>query len=1008
MIGEARGGGQAGCGHRRAWALSLVVGVLVLASASAQDVVTPGMCCDGAACNKPGDWKTMFACPVAHWDAHMKTMPRDWYTISNPGSTVPKVCLSGTKKYSACASDADCGSAAGSCALPETAPGDYVKEHMSCCRHCVWDMKYPVGSPIQVTAGPMLNETSELASIPMLNCNTFKGAFTSLDTNGDGFLTRDEFQAWLDETPQRQMVQQHMLDPEAVYWIVDLNKDKHISEQEYMVLRHFWTPTTLARTAPSQNLLPLAEAQLGGFFYDNATVSVWVTTANNLMLRLYITNKWNSAAVRQPRKGEEKEHRRLRDLDGSQRISLDEHYFGEFADINGDGVLSQEEFDLSLYSEKTIEGTSFTTKSSFAHHDLDGSGTIDYMERKRVMADRNEDGNLNKAEWEWADYPEEYGPFRGHVSEDGTLKPEQYRYYMSYHGCTVRGSIAYSRSISEFPWDPSCPITVVTRVDPPFVTQQDPAAAPARRVNDNRRSNHGIDASNGGFAMRVLGNVTERLLWEPKVRYIEGLEYGLTPPDMATNSFGLALLTSYMRTPDGWTCSESLFPEDGLVVVTRSADVQIDLYWIAARLVISPHFINFFCSLFFTVLVVGHIMWAVERWTNAEIFRSFYGEGVMDGLWWAIVTQTTVGYGDKAPTSGLGKTFAILWMLFGLIMFGVFSGQVTTFIQEETAVNGISDAASIAGFSVGTMANTRDLLLSQVFSFENVPCADLKECTDRLANYEMSAIVAPRSEVMSFFQTSGLTKELCGNPFKIVGRTIPTSAIPQLPPSIRVCSYSKSVYAGVYLTEGVTKTLQKMKADGSLAAIMAIESESLYPPPNLGSDGECNPPSPWKIDFITTALVILLLYAILITLSESPRAQEYLGNWFGGRFGIGLTEAQKQEELAAAQEAEKAGEAEAEGEKPNKADEEVAKLPGLTADHAEEMIEASKKLGVFTAMQATDIRRMQREMKEQRYLLERMLKFFGLCGLVVLCALGAMVGILIIVWGDQLQVAQYQ
>jgi len=83
------------------------------------------------------------------------------------------------------------------------------------------------------------------------------------------------------------------------------------------------------------------------------------------------------------------------------------------------------------------------------------------------------------------------------------------------------------------------------------------------------------------------------------------------------------------------------------------------------------------------------------------------------------------------------------------------------------------------------------------------------------------------------------------------------------------------------------------------------------------------------------------------------------------------------------------------------------KLPGLSGSHTEELINASKKLGVFTAMQATDIRRMQRELKEQTYILERMLKFFGFCGIFVLSCLAIMVGILIVVWGGKVQMARY-
>ena len=112
-------------------------------------------------------------------------------------------------------------------------------------------------------------------------------------------------------------------------------------------------------------------------------------------------------------------------------------------------------------------------------------------------------------------------------------------------------------------------------------------------------------------------------------------------------------------------------------------------------IIISPHFVNFFCTLFFTVLIVGHVVWIIERWNNPTQFHPDYSSGVMDGLWWAIVTQTTVGYGDKAPRSNVGKVFGIFWILYGLIVFGVFSSAVTGFLDEARAANSISGNHSI-------------------------------------------------------------------------------------------------------------------------------------------------------------------------------------------------------------------------------------------------------------------------------------------------------------------------
>jgi hypothetical protein len=627
---------------------------------------------------------------------------------------------------------------------------------------------------------------------------------------------------------------------------------------------------------------------------------------------------------------------------------------------------------------------------------LDGDLKISYMERKRVVADRNEDGSISATEWAWGDFPIEYGPFDGHRASDGVLHAQEYKYYMSYHGCTVRGSILYSRPVSEYPWDPACPIELMLHPNVPFAPM--PATTSALP---------GIDDRHPGYAMRVMGNITERLLWQPKVTYVtEGkrsdvAKLGLGPPDLATNAFKLALITEDTVVPAEWTCTSTIFPSDGFVVVTRSNDAPIVMYLIAGKLVISPHFVNFFCSLFFFILVVGHVIWIMERWTNAEIFRPWYGEGVMDGLWWAIVTQTTVGYGDKAPLTGLGMSFAVVWMLFGLIMFGVFSGQVTSFIEEEQALNNLAGAADLAGLMVGVLDKNRDMSLGQAFAFTTVRCSDLITCGAKLRNKEISAIMAPRADVMTWWQESKEAFKVCGNDFKIVGGTIPKDDLGVVKPAVRVCSYSKSVYGGVYLADGIASTMQKMVDDNSIDQIKVEEQQSLYIETNEGTNGQCAKPSEWDIPMIVISLCVLVFYSLLNKIADSPRALAYIRQLTGMK-QLPPEDNQEDDEHKAAAYA-----TFGKSIKPKKDPGPGPKLPGLSGSHTEELINASKKLGVFTAMQATDIRRMQRELKEQTYILERMLKFFGFCGIFVLSCLAIMVGILIVVWGGKVQMARY-
>ncbi|MEV0218075.1 potassium channel family protein [Streptomyces sp. NPDC050704] len=47
-----------------------------------------------------------------------------------------------------------------------------------------------------------------------------------------------------------------------------------------------------------------------------------------------------------------------------------------------------------------------------------------------------------------------------------------------------------------------------------------------------------------------------------------------------------------------------------------------------------------------------------------------------DALWWSFTTMTTVGYGDHAPTTGLGRVIAVGLMLSGIALLGVVTANI--------------------------------------------------------------------------------------------------------------------------------------------------------------------------------------------------------------------------------------------------------------------------------------------------------------------------------------------
>lgn len=76
------------------------------------------------------------------------------------------------------------------------------------------------------------------------------------------------------------------------------------------------------------------------------------------------------------------------------------------------------------------------------------------------------------------------------------------------------------------------------------------------------------------------------------------------------------------------------------------------------------------------VLVIGTIMYLVEG--DKGGFTS-----IPRGIYWTIVTITTVGYGDIAPVTGLGQFIASLTMLTGYAIIAVPTGIVTAEITQQ-------------------------------------------------------------------------------------------------------------------------------------------------------------------------------------------------------------------------------------------------------------------------------------------------------------------------------------
>jgi polar amino acid transport system substrate-binding protein len=97
--------------------------------------------------------------------------------------------------------------------------------------------------------------------------------------------------------------------------------------------------------------------------------------------------------------------------------------------------------------------------------------------------------------------------------------------------------------------------------------------------------------------------------------------------------------------------------------------------------VLSATFLKLMIGLLLAAAIMGTLVWFLERRRNPDFSGPKTGLG--NGIWFSIVTMTTVGYGDTAPTTAAGRTVAAVWMFASIVLISVFTGTVATLLTVE-------------------------------------------------------------------------------------------------------------------------------------------------------------------------------------------------------------------------------------------------------------------------------------------------------------------------------------
>lgn len=293
------------------------------------------------------------------------------------------------------------------------------------------------------------------------------------------------------------------------------------------------------------------------------------------------------------------------------------------------------------------------------------------------------------------------------------------------------------------------PLTVGTKVAPPFAMQ------------DAAGSWQGISIE----LMELVGQELNRdIVWQQQslAQLISGVANG----DLDASISALSITSDRERQID---FSHQYFGS-GLTIVTPS--IPQAGWKNALKALISPQFLATVLLLCGVLSFVGVIIWLLEAKRNQAQFGQSASRGIGSGFWFAAVTMTTVGYGDKAPITFAGRLVSVIWMFAALILTAFLTAQLTTILTAQQTENTVQSRADLPRARVG---NLKDSASSRYFSENHIPVtgySSVEAGLQAVANNELDAFVHDQPLLQWLVSTSNTPLQILPDLFDPQGYAI--------------------------------------------------------------------------------------------------------------------------------------------------------------------------------------------------------------------------------------------
>lgn len=259
------------------------------------------------------------------------------------------------------------------------------------------------------------------------------------------------------------------------------------------------------------------------------------------------------------------------------------------------------------------------------------------------------------------------------------------------------------------------------------------------------------ESNEKGIAVDIWENLAEKKKWVYTYKYFatvdeavhaldnKGIDVVVGPISITSNR------VEYLR-------FSQPFYNSSLAIVSRADKLTL---WDKVKPFFSLNLLYAVFIFVFILAIVGTFLWLAERKQSPDQFPQDPLHGIGTGMWLAIVTMSTVGYGDRAPITLAGRIIAGTWMVVSIIFAtSMVAGIASTLTLSSLGTSSISNIEELSGEKAATISGSPSIGFLKESKAKTVGVNTLEEAMELLKNKEVNAVVYDRPQLLYYISNN--------------------------------------------------------------------------------------------------------------------------------------------------------------------------------------------------------------------------------------------------------------